>query len=45
MEFQGAFDRGEEIIKRLKEFNLLLQEKLREIENEKQCKNLFSDKQ
>ena len=44
MESQISYDPGEEIIRQLKELNLLLQKKLKEIENEKQRKNLLQNK-
>ena len=39
-----SYDLGEEIIKQLRELNLLLQKKLMEIQDEKQCKNLLQNK-
>lgn len=45
MEPQISYDLGEEIIRQLKELNLLLQKKLNEIEDEKQRKNLLQNKQ
>jgi len=45
MESQISYDLGEEIIRQLKELNLLLQKKLKEIEDEKQRKNLLQNKQ
>lgn len=45
MEDQICSDLGEQIIKQMKELNLLLQKKLKELENEKQCKDLLQDKQ
>jgi len=37
-------DLGEELISQLREFNLFLQKKLKELEDEKQCKNLLQNK-
>lgn len=45
MEIKATEDIGEEIIRQLKEFNLFLQKKLKELKNEKQRKNLLQNKQ
>ena len=45
MENKYDEDIGEKIIRQLKELNLLLQKKLKEIEDEKQRKNLLQNKQ
>jgi len=42
---QVSLDIGEEIIRRLKELNLFIERKFFEIKNEKQCENLFQNKQ
>ena len=45
MENEISYDLGERIIYQMKELNLILKKKLRKMKNEKQCKNLFQNKQ
>ena len=44
MENQISYDLGEQIIMQMKELNLFLEKKLREIKNEKQRKTLLQNK-
>jgi hypothetical protein len=44
MENQISLDLGEIIIRQMKELNLILKKRLKELEDEKQCKNLLQNK-
>jgi hypothetical protein len=44
MENQISYDLGEQIIMQMKELNLFLEKKLKEIKNEKQHKTLLQNK-
>ena len=44
METQITYDLGERIIEQMKELSLFLENKLKELKNEKQCKDLLQNK-
>jgi hypothetical protein len=43
MENQISYDLGDQIIRQMKELNLLLEKKLKEIKNEKQYKTILQN--
>jgi hypothetical protein len=43
MENQISYDLVDQIIRQMKELNLLLEKKLKEIKNEKQCKTILQN--